>query len=483
MGLSLYGPYAVASNTIRMGIIGDKKTVTQTSQLIDQFGSPVEGPTAHPLWTPSFPGMSDSGPLGSNFEVSDKWFQLITSDDMRKLEKLPHVSQRISFSVDLFFNALQNLSEREATPHVVVCAPPRRMMDLCIAPGRERYGRRKGRMSTAERRLVNLRGKLHHTQAYLSNFIPELKVAEQELLERIATDNFHHFLKARVMPLGIPTQMIRPYTLDSLFGDEKRQLQDLATIAWNFCVAVLYKAGCRPWRPATMAAGTCFVGISFYREKEVFGGKMGTSLAQVFTPEGEGLVLRGERVDWARGISPHLSKEAARRLLEKAINLYERQTRTQPSRLVVHKTSKFWEDELKGFRTALNGIPKHDFITITTRARRIRFYRAGYYPVLRGTMITLPDDTWLLYTKAYIPALRVYPGPRVPRPLEILQHLGDSPREVVNNEILGLTKLNWNSADFTSLQPITLQFARSVGRILREVPPGVTPQTKYLFYM
>ena len=51
------------------------------------------------------------------------------------------------------------------------------------------------------------------------------------------------------------------------------------------------------------------------------------------------------------------------------------------------------------------------------------------------------------------------------------------------NEILLLTKMNWNSADFCGAMPITLRFAHLVGDILREMPEGFEPNPKYKFYM
>jgi hypothetical protein len=51
------------------------------------------------------------------------------------------------------------------------------------------------------------------------------------------------------------------------------------------------------------------------------------------------------------------------------------------------------------------------------------------------------------------------------------------------SEVMALTKLNWNSCSFGSSDPIPILFARTVGRILAELPPGITPQTKYRFYM
>jgi hypothetical protein len=54
---------------------------------------------------------------------------------------------------------------------------------------------------------------------------------------------------------------------------------------------------------------------------------------------------------------------------------------------------------------------------------------------------------------------------------------------VVCREILALTKVNWNSCNFASVEPITLQFARTVGRVMRELPPDVPAARLYRFYM
>jgi len=87
------------------------------------------------------------------------------------------------------------------------------------------------------------------------------------------------------------------------------------------------------------------------------------------------------------------------------------------------------------------------------------------------------------YTFGYIPYLNVYPGPRVPSPLEILEHHGNTSMETICKEILALTKLNWNSAKFCIKAPITIGFARRVGFILRNAPPDIEPKNKFKFYM
>jgi hypothetical protein len=82
-----------------------------------------------------------------------------------------------------------------------------------------------------------------------------------------------------------------------------------------------------------------------------------------------------------------------------------------------------------------------------------------------------------------VPYLRTYPGMRSPQPQEIVEHYGTSPMDMVLREILALTKLNWNSADFSVSEPITLAFSRRVGEILAEMPATVKPQEEYRFYM
>jgi hypothetical protein len=115
--------------------------------------------------------------------------------------------------------------------------------------------------------------------------------------------------------------------------------------------------------------------------------------------------------------------------------------------------------------------------------RGFQFYRPGKYPPVRGSYIKFSAENLLLYTVGYIPYLRTYPGSRAPQPLEITEHHGDSPWDAVLKEILALTKMNWNTADFACSKPITTAFARKVGQILAELPPTSPLNEEYRFYM
>jgi argonaute-like protein implicated in RNA metabolism and viral defense len=208
-------------------------------------------------------------------------------------------------------------------------------------------------------------------------------------------------------------------------------------------------------------------------------------MAQAFTAAGDGYVLRGDSFEWneqADGRSPHLTRGLAASLMRDVLDLYKSQNRDSlPSRVVVHKTSRFWEEELNGFQDAAGIVPRSDFVAFGSRG--FQFYRTGEYPALRGSYIKFGESEFLLYTSGYIPFLRTYPGARVPQPLDIVEHHGDSPWDRVISEVLALTKMNWNTADFAGRDPITIAFSRRVGQILAEVPEGERIRSEYRFYM
>lgn len=112
----------------------------------------------------------------------------------------------------------------------------------------------------------------------------------------------------------------------------------------------------------------------------------------------------------------------------------------------------------------------------------IRLLRDGQYPVLRGTQIKI-GTRHLLYTTGYIPNLNAYPHGHVPSPLMVFDHHGDTDMRRLLGEMLTLTKMNWNTASFSGLLPITLGFARVVGEIMTEVPRSRSPLPQFKFYV
>lgn len=76
-----------------------------------------------------------------------------------------------------------------------------------------------------------------------------------------------------------------------------------------------------------------------------------------------------------------------------------------------------------------------------------------------------------------------YPGMYIPTPLPFRMIETESSPEHLAEELLALTKMNWNQTQLDGKQPITLRTADRVGQILRHLSPQDRPQGRYAFYM
>ena len=290
--------------------------------------------------------------------------------------------------------------------------------------------------------------------------------------------NFRRALKAESLRLEKPLQIIREQSLTDSAP------QDAATRAWNLCLAIYYKTNQTvPWKLVTDSneRPTCFVGIGFFRSRDQ--QVTHTSLAQIFDELGNNVILRGGqayRDETDR--RPHLTKDKAEALLGRAIDDYILANETPPVRLVIHKTSLYTEGEREGFIRAceLRGIKRVDLVTIFDTTGK--GFRQGQYPPMRGTHITFDDSSHLLYTRGSVPFYRTYTGLYVPQPLEIRIDLADSPAEKICREILGLTKMNWNTTRFDGKYPITLICAHKVGEIMKYLPSEYEPKPEIINY-
>jgi hypothetical protein len=101
---------------------------------------------------------------------------------------------------------------------------------------------------------------------------------------------------------------------------------------------------------------------------------------------------------------------------------------------------------------------------------------------LRGTFLTLDRRTHTLYTRGSVDFLSTYPGTYVPSPLRLLCDDTEQTPYFLANELLALTKMNWNNTQFDNRDPITLRAPRGVGSILKYVEEGRV-QPRYSFYM
>jgi hypothetical protein len=478
-GLETFGPFGYSDGLlqrVRIGVIGtgpgiqDFLNFLQRCQNRVSTGLNGKGKALDPHCFPSFPGCNPAETFRTSFSADNPAHRRTIPDEFfEKAAATANEQERIRAVVDLVVEQLSVIENLDEPPDVVVLVMPKVIEDSCACIGAS-LARQRAIVTPQERFRRKTQKEADGGQTF---FALDFDLGSSETKED-AFFNIHHALKAHAMTTSLTTQLIWQSTF---------QESNLASVAWNIFTALYYKAGNSPWRIQSLPENTCYVGVAFVRESPKAGADMQTSLAQVFGA-GEGLVLQGEKAiqDKARDRKPHLSEDAAERLLTRAINLYQTQNeQVRPRRVVIHKTSRYWPEELRGFRKDLGAIYHYDFLAIEQMETRLM--RIGKRPVLRGTVVLLAPRHYLFFGNGFVPYLRAYPGKRLPRPLEVIEHHGDSPATIVCQELLALTKLNWNTCSFGSSLPITLRFARDVGKILCEVPKGNLIQSKYRYFM
>lgn len=441
VGIPLYGPRSLNTGRhkkeIHVGLIGTGEAVEHTVSFFTKCCEGVDGDAEHF----PFPGCKADRGFQSELEFDDRMVEKITQHERQEIVDIKFSRERLERLLGLLQAKMEVLTRRDHPLDYIVLALPEDLYLKC--------------------RSATYRVK--HVEVYR---------------------NLRRAFKAMAMQFLKPTQIL----LESTTGltQSTREVDHKSVVAWNLFCGLYFKVDGLPWGPVGLPPGTCHIGIGFFRPL----GETSTlraSVVQAFDENGEGLVLRGRDFDWdevKQGKSPHLSEDMAADLVQKVLAAYQKERQGQiPQRVVVHKVSRYEEAERRGFQAGLAKVKEYDLLTVHP-VSETRLIRAGTRPVLRGTSFSVGDQHYL-YTTGYLPDLGQYPHGHVPSPLLLADHIGDTPVEKLQQEILTLTKMNWNSANMHGLMPITLRFARLVGDIMREFPAGMgrEPEPKYKYYM
>ena len=293
--------------------------------------------------------------------------------------------------------------------------------------------------------------------------------------------HFHNQLKASLLGDQIPTQVIRESTIapdDFLnsWGRRTRTVGNPSEIAWNLSTTIFYKSGARPWKLASIRKGVCYLGIVFKRDKSGYDNRWSSCGAQLFLDSGDGLVFKGARGPWFSQTSKsyHMDRKAATQLVQTAIKEYTSQTGRPPDELFVHGKARFNDDEWQGM---CSGTPaKTRVVGVRIRlSEELRVYGPGKFSPLRGLAYIRDQRTGFLWANGFIPRLQTYPGREVPRCLLVDVCRGHAAIRTVLDDVLALTKLNYNTCIYGDGQPVTLRFADAVGEILTAGPVAGAP--------
>lgn len=371
--------------------------------------------------------------------------------------------------VRLYADAIRE-ADIEFRPDVVVCCIPKQV--------EERFWSVQRNLSYAEKKVLRDITERRESLQFELPLDWEPEEEPEDLLRR----DLRRALKAEAMRVGVPIQMAR----ENLFIDS-RENEDPAIRAWNVSVGIYYKGGGIPWRIRNRGPETCYVGITFHHLRTNKKALVYSALAQAFSSNGEGFALKGSALepDPERRRVPHLTAAQGAQLGEKVLKEYIARNGVGPKRVVLHKSSRFSEDEQKGFRQAFRDIPVLQMVAVAPSS--LRLVTHAVYPPARGTLLTINGSRHFLFTSGYIRDLGTYPGPHIPMPVELVMQGMDSRTSLRDAavEVLSLGRLNWNTSDLRSSQPVTLGFARRVGGIMAEYGlfEEEDPDPSYRFYM
>lgn len=464
-GIMRFCPYDIHQQDrpekVVIGVIGKSDSIDIVLKWLEECSRFIEAkPSRQPKLFPVFMGFHERHGFCSRLVYEEEYIRRINNTEFDDIYKVGSEDEVIEQAVELYIRKIKWLKENKR-PSVILCVVPESFVQRFNPNTKPKTGEEEDKEQ-------------EELEEEAATEVDE-KLSQQE-------KNFRRMLKARAMKHHIPIQIIR-----DRISKPTGEMQDKASIAWNLFTALYYKASGTPWKLVHAPASVvCYAGISFYKSRD--RKTMQTSIAQIFNELGKGVILRGEDPIHVRkgDRTPHLTAEQAYRLMKKALGEYKESLHLNPQRLVVHKTSNFTDAEQEGILMAAQEchIDALDLVTVHERTT-FRLFREKQYPPLRGTLLSFDDKNHLLYTRGAVPYFETYPGMYIPKPLQIRLYRHDESPETICNELLGLTKMNWNNTQFDRRSPITVECSRKVGDILKYIPEDSDSEMelRYSFYM
>lgn len=284
--------------------------------------------------------------------------------------------------------------------------------------------------------------------------------------------DLHDFVKAYAAQKGIATQFVQEKTLNS-------DLQ--CQILWSLSLAIYVKSCHTPWVISDIQSDTAFAGIGYSLNSTSKKSHVIVGCSHVYSSDGQGMKYKLSKINdvtFDRRNNPFLSEEEAYKLGLNIKELFYRSFKELPCRVVIHKRTPFRQEEIKGLVESLSaaGIADIELLEITYEDNLKCFefnkeFGIHGFPIRRGLCFPLNDKTMYLYTHGIAPSVQsqyrnyIQGGKTIPIPLKIVKHYGTGTATQIAIEILGLSKMNWNSFELYSKLPCTIVSSNEIARI------------------
>lgn len=244
----------------------------------------------------------------------------------------------------------------------------------------------------------------------------------------------------------------------------------------NLALGVYHKAGGYPWKIDSKFSDCAYVGISFgYSIKEV---KSLIGVAEIFDVYGQFVAMRSltikqkpldQSFDSKREL--HLQEGQLETLLRNLLHdYYTFKDNDYPSNLVIHKTTYFNRNEQNDVLSLVD-IPANINMVYTQSSNN--WHIINDKVPTRGTYLRLSSVKAILYTSGILQGQSRYFLPGAPKPYLIeLQGEGSFTIDDICNQIMELSKLNFNSTNTYSKHPVTILHSKKLVNLLRA---GLSP--------
>ena len=299
-------------------------------------------------------------------------------------------------------------------------------------------------------------------------FVPKAWKAYEVVEANNVRYDLHDYVKAYCAQRGVRTQFLREETLS-------KRLQ--CEILWWLAQAIYVKSLRTPFILQSNDSETVFVGIGYGMAKSKEKGVV-LGCSHIYDAAGQGLRYHVSRIHnplWIQD-NPFLKKDDAINLGYQVKQLFHQTYHRLPRRVVIHKRTPFITSEQDGLVQSLKGIPELELITIEEESswRFLAYDKAKKcidgFPVRRNTVLVYGSDQLLLWVHGAVRGIKDYKTyfqgkSRIPVPLRVTRFTGHSPIETIAREILGLSKMNWNSCDLYAQVPTTLESSSAIARV------------------
>lgn len=302
----------------------------------------------------------------------------------------------------------------------------------------------------------------------------------------------HDLLKRTLIAKDVPSQYVEFDTLN---------MAEQGSVLNNFAVASYAKVGGIPWQlKSPVITNSCIVGVSFHLLKAIslsqhqrtiigiaemvdeFGLHLNMSVSQVEVPYEE--IKRFRREFNALYVPRDLMEQLIKDVLSK---FSHRPDLALSERLIIHKTTAFHEEEISGLQAALEELEADvEYALVHIKEETIhRAYREEDKEAVRGMLLTLRDDfpEAVLWTVGKVPfrykkdgVWEYYEksGTKIGTSDPIVVHLDQASRcpsfdlRKAARQVLGLTKMRWNTVELSISLPASIYFARRAGKFVAD---------------